>query len=92
MVVLAKLLVSSVCAATANTEKTLVSWLTLDNLTQQGGSALTIQRGDQFDAIVFAEKEGGRWMAGSENFGRTQAEQGSNLAEQADGKSLMCRR
>jgi hypothetical protein len=88
-VVLAKLLVSSVCAATANSEKTLVSWLTPDNLTQRGGSALTIQRGDRFDAIVFGEKEPGRWMAGSENFGRTQAGQDANLAEQVDGKSLI---
>jgi hypothetical protein len=88
-VMMAKLLISSVCAATTNTEKTLVSWLTLDNLTQRGGSALTIQRGDQFDAIVFGEKEPGRWMAGSENFTRTQTEQGANPAEQADGKSLI---
>jgi hypothetical protein len=26
------------------------------NLTQRGGSALTIQSGDQFDAIVFGER------------------------------------
>jgi sucrose-6-phosphate hydrolase SacC (GH32 family) len=84
-IALAKLLIASVCAATANTEKTLVSWITLDNLTQQGGSALTIQRGDKFDAIVFGEKEPGRWMAGSENFDRTQAEQGANLTERANG-------
>jgi sucrose-6-phosphate hydrolase SacC (GH32 family) len=88
-VVLAKLLISSVCAATANTEKTLVSWLILENLTQRGGSALTIQRGDQFDAIVFGEKEVGRWMGGSENFRRTQAGQGGNLAEQTNEKSLI---
>ena len=43
-------------AALAGTDKTLVSWVILDNTTQQGGSALTIQRGDQFDGIVFGEK------------------------------------
>jgi sucrose-6-phosphate hydrolase SacC (GH32 family) len=87
--VLAKLLVVSVCAAPANTEKTLVSWLTLDNLTQRGGSALTIQSGDQFDAIVFGEKEAGRWMAGSDNFSRTQDGQDANSVETTDGKGLI---
>ena len=37
-------------------DKTLVSWAILDNTTQQGGSALTIQQDDQFDEIVFGEK------------------------------------
>ena len=40
----------------AGSDKTLVSWVTLDNLTQQGGSALTLQRGDEFDGIVFRRK------------------------------------
>jgi hypothetical protein len=43
-------------AVAAATDKTLVSWVCLANLTQQGGSALTIQRGDQFDGIVFGEQ------------------------------------
>ena len=50
----------------AGTDKTLVSWVCLANTTQQGGSALTIQRGDPFDGIVFGEKEAGKWMAGSD--------------------------
>ena len=38
-------------------EKTLISWCTLDNLTQRGGSILTIDRGDGsvFDGIVLAK-------------------------------------
>ena len=54
--------------AVAGTDKTLVSWVSLANTTQQGGSALTIQQGDQFDGIVFGEKVSGKWMAGSEGF------------------------
>ena len=35
-------------AAAADTDKTLVAWVTLDHLTQRGGSVLTVQVGDQF--------------------------------------------
>ena len=56
-------------------DKTLVSWVTLANTTQQGGSAVTIQSGSRFDGIVFGEKEAGRWMAGSKMFSRTQGGQ-----------------
>jgi hypothetical protein len=54
-------------------EKTLEAWVTLADLEQQGGAAISIEnaRGDQFDAIVFGERERGRWMAGSESFRRT---------------------
>src|SRR5207248_7868666 len=53
--------------------KTLEAWVVLDNLRQQGGAALSVQaRGrEAFDAIVFAEIDPGRWMAGSEGFTRT---------------------
>ncbi len=55
-------------------EKTLVAVVALDNLKQQGGAAISIQRpdGSAFDAIVFGERESGRWMAGSNSFVRTQ--------------------
>lgn len=54
--------------------KTLVSWASLDNLNVQSGSILTIDRivTDMFDAIVFGERQVHRWMAGSNNFTRTQ--------------------
>ena len=68
------LLVCAVCAApaeAAGTDKTLVAWVSPANLTQRGGSALTIQVGDRFDAIVLGERSPGRWMAGSNFFRRT---------------------
>jgi beta-fructofuranosidase len=68
----------------ATTDKTLVSWVTLANTTQRGGSALTLQRGDQFDGIVFGETEAGRWMAGSDNLARTQGNQRANPAEPSE--------
>ncbi|MFM8733672.1 MAG: GH32 C-terminal domain-containing protein, partial [Pirellulales bacterium] len=73
----------------APTDKTLVSWVALANLAQQGGSALTIQQGDQFDGIVFGEKVAGKWMAGSQYFLRTQGDQQANAAETADAKTLI---
>lgn len=70
--------------AQQTSDKTLVSWLTLDNLSQQGGSALTIQQGDEFDAIVFGEINSGKWMAGSNNFSRTDKEQDDWITETAN--------
>jgi sucrose-6-phosphate hydrolase SacC (GH32 family) len=58
------------CAA-APGEKTLVSWVTLDEGSYRGGSVLTIQRGPEFDAIVLGEIKRNTWMAGSDNFART---------------------
>jgi hypothetical protein len=56
------------------TAKTLVSWVSLDNLSQQSGSALTLENptgADIFDAIVFGKATAGQWMNGSNNFLRT---------------------
>ena len=75
--------------AVAGTDKTLVSWVVLDNTTQQGGSALTIQQGSRFDAIVFGERAAGKWMAGSDGFTRTQGNQQANAAETADARTLI---
>jgi len=76
-------------AAAAGTDKTLVSWVCLANTSQQGGSALTIQCGDQFDGIVFGERVSGKWMAGSDTFKRTQGDQQANAVEKADDKTLI---
>jgi hypothetical protein len=56
-------------------EKTLEAWVRLDSLDQRAGGVLGVQTldGGVFDAIVFAEQEPLRWMAGSEFFRRTQA-------------------
>ena len=55
------------------TEKTLVAWLYLDDLDVKNGAPLGINKssGDSFDAIVYAEREEHRWMAGSSNWSRT---------------------
>ena len=54
-----------------------------------GRQRLTIQRGDQFDGIVFGEKASGKWMAGSNFFARTQGDQQANAVEKADSKTLI---
>ena len=53
-------------------DKTLVAWVCPSNLTQQGGSVLTlIDKAEHFDAIVLGEVTRGKWMAGSDFFRRT---------------------
>jgi hypothetical protein len=53
--------------------KTLEAWVKPDPLTQRGGGVISVQTPDgaTFDAIVFAENEPRRWMAGSNFFART---------------------
>ncbi len=57
-------------------DKTLVAWVTPANLTQRGGSVLTIEKpGAIFDGIVFGELSPAAWMAGSYSFERTSQDQ-----------------
>lgn len=53
--------------------KTLVSWVALQDANVRAGSALTIdtRTGDVFDGIIWAEQTAGRWMNGSNGFSRT---------------------
>lgn len=69
--------------------KTLEVWVSLGNLEQRGGGALTVQSstGAVFDAIVFGEKDPGQWMAGSNGYARTQSFQ-APLEKDAD-KSIV---
>ncbi len=55
-------------------EKTLEAWVSLATLEQGGGGVVTVENGKGaiFDALVFAEKEPQRWVAGSNNFRRSQ--------------------
>jgi hypothetical protein len=54
-------------------DKTLVAQVALDDLTASG-SALGLQKdgGFFFDSIVYGELQPNQWMAGSDNFSRTQ--------------------
>ncbi|MBX9788216.1 MAG: DUF1553 domain-containing protein [Pirellulales bacterium] len=65
--------------------KTLQAWVRLADLEQRGGAAISIQSldGQTFDALVFAEQQPGEWLAGSNNFVRTQSFAGA--AETAAG-------
>ncbi len=70
---------------TTFTDKTLVAWVYLANLTQRGGSALTIDNHEgAFDGIVFGELTPGKWMAGSDCFRRTDQKQQAWPSETAD--------
>ncbi len=70
--------------------KTLVAWVAPANLTQRGGSVLTIEKsGGVFDAIVLGELAMSKWMAGSEGFNRTPQDQAAWPAEVADSTTLV---
>ena len=55
-------------------EKTLVTWLYMDDLNVTKGATLAVNKSsaDTFDAIVYAEHQPKRWMAGSSFFRCTQ--------------------
>ena len=70
-------------------DKMLVAWVTLADLKQRGGGVLAIQHGlKDFDAVVFAELNKGKWMAGSKNHLRTQENQASCALETAGPDTL----
>jgi len=58
-------------------DKTLVVWASPANLTQSGGTALTVNDTtiDRFDGVIFAELAPQVWMAGSNGFSRTHKDQ-----------------
>lgn len=71
-------------------DKTLVVWAAPADLEQKGGGVLTLQRpGEGFDSVVFGELAPARWMAGSEFFRRTRAEQSAWPAETAGPGSFV---
>lgn len=71
-------------------DKTLVAWVAPATLEQTGGGVLTLEGPDnQFDGIVFGEQSPRRWMAGSDFFRRTWADQSSWPQETADGQTLV---
>jgi sucrose-6-phosphate hydrolase SacC (GH32 family) len=71
-------------------DKTLVAWVTPANLTQRGGSVLTVDdRHGHFDGLVFGELAPARWMAGSDSFRRTSHDQDGWAAETVAGATLV---
>ena len=71
-------------------DKTFVAWVQLANTTQRGGGVLSLEKSDgAFDALVFAELEAGRWMAGSEMFKRSSRTQAAWPVETADTNTLV---
>jgi hypothetical protein len=68
-------------------EKTLEAWVQLGHLQQRSGGVIGVETldGKVFDSIVFGEKQPKRWLAGSNNFARTQAiEKAADESEAAD--------
>ncbi len=74
---------------TALNAKTLEVFVQLDSLEQAGGGALTVQdlHGVVFDSIVFGERRPREWLAGSDNFRRTEDFGGQPEAE-ADNRPV----
>ena len=71
-------------------DKTLVVWAAPANLTQRGGSALTIDDGREiFDAVVFGEIAPAKWMAGSDFYRRTLRDQAVIPVETADAGTFV---
>jgi len=71
-------------------DKTLVAWVSPANLTQRGGSVLTlIDKAEHFDAIVLGEVAQGKWMAGSDFFRRTHRDQANWPLESAGPSTLV---
>ncbi len=65
-------------------DKTLVCWASPADLEQRGAGVLTVEgTGGQFDSLVLGEAAARRWMAGSDNFHRTQRDQLVNAEESA---------
>jgi len=84
------LLLSAVNAVqAADVQKTLVAWVRLKDRSVRSGSVLTVQEGSAFDGIIFAELSPDKWMAGSDNFRRTDKDQKLCADEGADSQALI---
>jgi hypothetical protein len=70
-------------------EKTLSVRVTLDNLSQRGGGVISVinPNTQQFDSIVYGERESRRWMPGSDGFRRSKNVGGSE-EQQADSEPV----
>ena len=73
--------------------KTLASWFTLESLGNlvKAGSVITLDKlvTDQFDGIIFGERQNNRWMNGSSHFRRTQDWSNPGFEETTTGEEIM---
>lgn len=73
-------------------EKTMVVWLKmrLDANASSAGAAMSLDNlsGDNFDAIVFGEKDAQKWLAGSTQHTRSKLRQGSAPVEDTVGELI----
>jgi hypothetical protein len=85
LVVDGKSYVQTAAVPTELKEKTLEAWVQVETLDQRGGGVISLESigGGVFDAIVFAEREKNRWMAGSNGFVRTESFNGPAELEAA---------
>ena len=73
-------------------EKTLVAWVSPNDLFQKGGSVLTVEdspQGNVFDGIVAFERIDQQWIAGSNGFARTVADNGGPPETVVDPEEVM---
>ena len=85
-------LVAGIATATPGVlqDKTLVVGAFPSNLTQHGGSVLTIDAGQSpFDGLVFGEITPRKWMAGGDGFSRTMKDQGDWPEETVEGGTFV---
>ena len=65
-------------------DKTLVSWVAVEDLDCRGGSALSIGVNNLWDGLVYSERVPNKWMAGSEVWHRTPP--AAEIAKGADAR------
>ena len=75
--------------AVTMTDKTLMAWVKVADPEQKGSGILSIERSGQFDAIVYGENTPHKWMAGSDNWSRTQPDQSAAVAEQPKSEAIV---
>ncbi len=69
--------------------KTLVVWVSLDQLDQKGVGVMSLLDMPEWDGIVYDELNPRKWMGGSHGYQRTQKEQASYPAETARPDELV---
>ena len=75
--------------AVTMTDKTLMAWVKVAQPETQGSGVISIERSGQFDAIVYGEAIPNKWMAGSDNWARTQLDQSAAAAEDPKSNEII---